>query len=110
MTLRLPGTELRNRIWPMVIDQAVSNGLPGLITTFVFERSVPEEMVTGIRDHVVQTGGAVRFVRLVCEESEPERRLASPERTRFRKITSVDEFNQILMSGHFATPAHLGIH
>ena len=31
--------ELRDRIWPMVIEQAVADGLPGLIATFVFERS-----------------------------------------------------------------------
>ena len=30
---------LRDRVWPMVIEQAVADGLPGLITTFVFERS-----------------------------------------------------------------------
>ena len=32
---------LRDRIWPMVTEQAVADGLPGLITTFVFERSLP---------------------------------------------------------------------
>ena len=50
----------------MVIEQAVADGLPGLITTFVFERSLPEDMVPNVRDHVVKKGGAVRFVQLVC--------------------------------------------
>ena len=100
--------ELRNRIWPMVIEQAVADGLPGLITTFVFECSVPEEMILDAWDHVIEAGGSVRFVQLVCEKAEIERRLKSPARTRFRKITSVDEFNRILMSGHFTTPAYLG--
>ena len=45
---------LRDRIWPMVIEQAVADGLPGLITTFVFERSLPEDMVPNVRDHVVK--------------------------------------------------------
>ena len=95
---------LRDRIWPMVIEQAVVTRLPGLITTFVFERTVPEEMVPNVRDRVVRSGGAVRFVQLVCEREENERRLTSPERTRFRKMTSVDVFNRILRSGHFTTP------
>ena len=79
---------LRDQVWPMVIEQAVADGLPGLITTFVFERSLPEDMVPKVRDHVVKKGGAVRFVQLVCDKMENERRLASPERTRFRKMTS----------------------
>ena len=99
---------LRDRIWPMVIEQAVADGLPGLITTFVFERSLPEDMVPNVRDHVVKKGGAVRFVQLVCERAENERRLASPARTRFRKMTSADEFSRILESGHFTTPTGLG--
>ena len=99
---------LRDRVWPMVIEQAVADGLPGLITTFVFERSLPDDMVQKVRDHVVDKGGAVRFVHLVCEKSENERRLASPERTCFRKMTSADELNRIIESGHFTTPTGLG--
>ena len=92
----------------MVTEQAVADGLPGLITTFVFERSLPEDMVPNVRDHVVEKSGAVRFVQLVCERAENERRLSSPERTRFRKMTSADELNRILESGHFTTPTGLG--
>ena len=99
---------LRDLIWPLVIEQAVADRIPGLITTFVFERSLPEDMVPNVRDHVVEKGGAVRFVQLVCERAENERRLASPERARFRKMTSADELNRILESGHFTTPAGLG--
>ena len=69
---------LRDQIWPMVIEQVVADGLPGLVTTFVFERSLPDYMVPNVRDHVVEKGGAVRFVRLVCEKTENERRLSMP--------------------------------
>ena len=100
--------ELRNRMWPMVIERAVADGIPGLITNFVFEKSLPDEMVTNVRDDVIEDGGRVRFVHLVCEKAENERRLTSPERTRFRKMTSVDDFNRIIESGHFATPDDLG--
>ena len=91
----------------MVIEQAVSDGLPGLIATFVFERSLPENMVPEVRDRVIASGGAVRFVHLVCDRSENERRLASPERARFKKMTSTDTFDRILESGHFLTPSDL---
>ena len=99
---------LRDRIWPMVIEQAVADGLPGLTTTFVFERSLSDDLVPNVRDHVVEKGGAVRFVQLVCDKVENDRRLSTPERARFRKMTSVDEFNRILDSGHFTTPEGLG--
>ena len=100
--------ELRNRMWPMVIERAVADGIPGLITTFVFERSLPETLVPNVRDHVIEVGGRLRFVHLTCERAENERRLTSPERKRFQKMTSVDEFNRILRSGHFTTPQDLG--
>ena len=100
--------ELRNRMWPMVIEQAVADGIPGLVTTFIFEKSLPDEMVPNVRDDVIDAGGRVRFVHLTCERAENERRLTSPERTRFRKMTSVDEFNRIIESGHFTTPEDLG--
>ena len=100
--------ELRDRIWPMVIEQAVVDEVPGLVTTMVFERSLPNELVPGVRDHVIEAGGAVRFVELVCEKAEHERRIVSAERTRFRKMTSVDEVNRIIESGHFTTPTDLG--
>ena len=100
--------ELRNRIWPMVIERAVAEGIPGLVTTFVYEKSLPDEMVPNVRDHVIEAGGRVRFVHLTCEKAENDRRLTNPERTRFRKMTSVDEFNRTLESGHFTTPDDLG--
>jgi len=100
--------ELRNRMWPMVIGRAVADGIPGLITTFVFEKSLLDEMVPDVRDHVIEVGGRVRFVHLTCDKAENDRRLTCPERTRFRKMTSVDEFNSILKSGHFTSPDDLG--
>ena len=100
--------ELRDRIWPMVIERAVSDGVPGLVTTMVFERSLPDDLVPGVRYHVIDAGGAVRFVELVCEKAEHERRIVSTERARFRKLTSVAEVNRIIESGHFTTPEGLG--
>ncbi len=100
--------ELRDRIWPMVIEQAVADGIPGLVTTMVFERSLPDDVVPGVRDHVIEAGGAVRFVELVCEKAEHERRIVSAERTRFRKLTSVEEVSRIIESGHFTRPVGLG--
>ena len=100
--------ELRNRMWPMVIERAVADGIPGLITTFVFERSLPDMLVPNVRDHVIEADGRVRFVHLTCEKEENDRRLTCPERTRFRKMTSIEEFNRIIESGHFTTPQDLG--
>ncbi len=100
--------ELRNLMWPMVIERAVADGIPGLITTLVFEKSLPDELVPNVRDHVIESGGRVRFVHLTCEKAENDRRLTSPERTHFRKMTSVEEFNRIIESGHFTTPDDLG--
>lgn len=100
--------KLRNTMWPMVIEQAVADQLPGIITTFVFEGTVPEELVGNVCDYVIEAGDRVRFVELTCQKAELDRRLVSPERSRFRKITSVGDFDQILATGHFTTPDGLG--
>ena len=60
--------ELRDRIWPMVIERAVADEIPGLVTTMVFERSLPDDLVPGVRDHVIDVGGAVRFVEACVRE------------------------------------------
>ena len=74
--------ELRDRIWPMVIEQAVADGLPGLIATFVFDRSLPEAMVPDVRDHVIENGGVcpVRSprVRTGRERAPPGKSRAHP--------------------------------
>ena len=57
-------------MWPMVIGRAVADGIPGLITTFVFEKSLLDEMVPDVRDHVIEAGGRVRFVHLTCDKAE----------------------------------------
>ena len=100
--------KLRNTIWPMVIEQDVADRLPGLITAFVFERTVPENLVANVHDYVIAGGGGVRFVELTCDNAKLDRRLASPERSCFRKITSGGDFDRILTSGHFRTPSGLG--
>ena len=72
--------------------KAVSS--PQCFLDTLLELAVPEAMVPDVRDHVVENGGLVRFVHLVCELAENERRLASPERARFKKMTSADTFNR----------------
>ena len=79
---------LRDRIWPMVIEQAVADGLPGLITTFVFERSLPDDLIPNVRDHVVEKGRRRPF-RSPCVRQGGKR---SPPAMRRADSLSKDDF------------------
>ncbi len=96
--------ELFHAIWPMVIRRAVEENVAGLITTFVFTRPLKAEMIHDVVDAIESDGGEVVFVELRCDRSELERRLVSPSRKRFRKLTSVPVLNQLLDRGDLAIP------
>ncbi|MCI0440673.1 MAG: AAA family ATPase [Chloroflexi bacterium] len=96
--------DMRDQIWPMIFRRAAEDGLPGLITTFVFERSVRQSLLDEVVDAVTSRGGQVLFVELTCDRAERQRRLVSPPRERYRKITSVELLGELLDRDMFFTP------
>ena len=86
--------DLRDKVWPLVLRRAAEEHLEGLITTFVFESSVKEGFMEDVFETVAGNEGEVLFVELKCARGELERRLVSPERKRYGKITSVEKLNK----------------
>ena len=101
--------DLFHAIWPMVIRRAAEENVAGLITTFVFTRPLQAEMIHDVADAIESGGGEVMFVELRCDRSELERRLVSPSRRHFRKLTSVPILNQLLDRGDLAIPDLPGV-
>src|ERR1043166_2161337 len=96
--------DLRDEMWPMIFRRAAEENLPGLITTFVFECSVKQDLLDEAVDSVTSRGGRVLFVELTCDRAEHQRRLVSPQRERHRKITSVELLDELLEKDVFFTP------
>jgi hypothetical protein len=96
-----PFVELREVIWLSVFDQACRNQLPGLIFTFAPEATVAPDFICKTLTTVGQAGGDVEFVELVCPVAELKRRIASPSRLQYKKLTSVSLFAELHGKGSF---------
>ncbi|MBB5317576.1 AAA family ATPase [Tunturibacter empetritectus] len=92
---------LREEIWLSVFDQASLSQLPALIFTFAPEPTVRPSFLPNTLNTTAQRGDEVEFVELVCPLSELKRRLNSPSRLQYRKLTSEMLFDQIHTAGGF---------
>lgn len=100
----LPFVELREEIWLSVFGQACRSGVEGLIFTFAPEATVRPEFIPNAQRTVAECGGEVEFVELVCPAAELKRRMDSPSRQSYRKLISVDLFEQLQAKGSFDSP------
>ena len=96
-----PFVELREDIWLSVFEQACRSRLPGLIFTFAPERTVRPGFIDEVKSRVAKEGGEVDFVELVCPLAELKRRIDSPSRLAYQKLSSVSLFEQLHADGVF---------
>jgi hypothetical protein len=101
-----PFVRLREEIWLSVFREAAQANVTGLIFTFNPEPTVRAEFVERVVETVEQEGGRVDFVELFCPIDELRRRLASESRLKYRKLSSVELFDQLEAQGEFDT-AHM---
>jgi hypothetical protein len=104
-----PGfVELREQIWLSVFRAACREGVPYLLFTFAPEASVGPAFIDNMIQTVESEGGSVDFVELTCPIPELRRRIDSASRRSFKKLTSVETFDQLHGSGaltNFPMPA-----
>src|ERR1700678_737090 len=93
--------ELREDIWLSVFEQACRNRLPGLIFTFAPEGTVRPGFIDEVKSRVAREGGEVDFFELVCPLAELKRRMGSPSRLAYQKLSSVSLFEQLHAEGVF---------
>ncbi len=96
-----PFVELREQIWLSVFEQACRSHLPGLIFTFAPEGTVRPGFIGEAQSTVEREGGEVHFVELVCPLEELKRRIDSPSRLAYQKLSSVSLFEQLYADGVF---------
>jgi len=102
------GTEsfvrLREDIWLATFREAARHDV-SLIFTFAPESTVTKGFVNKVIDIVEAAGGEIVFVELTCAEAELERRLQNPSRSKFDKLSSVDQYRTLKEAGAFQYPA-----
>jgi adenylate kinase len=96
--------ELRESIWLSVFEQACRAGLPGLVFTFNAENTVRQSFIPKLQETVAANGGAICFVALVCDEDELQRRMDTPSRRQYTKLTSWAKYQELKAAGAFSTP------
>jgi cytidylate kinase len=83
-----PFVRLREQIWLSVFAEA-ANADTSLIFTFAPELTVQLGFPLRVREVVEGPGGRVHFVRLLVSEVEQERRINSPTRREWHKLSDV---------------------
>ena len=99
-----PFVALREQIWLSVFEQSCRGELPGLIFTFAPEATVRPAFIDEALNLVTGNGGEVILVELVCPVAELKRRIDSPSRRQYGKLTSVSLFEQLAAAGSLDTP------
>jgi len=96
--------EMRETIWLGVVRAACGEGLPGMIFTFAPETTVRPEFIGNLVETVTAKGGTVDFVELTCPVAELKRRMDTASRRQFKKLTSVELFEQLHAGGNLELP------
>ncbi len=101
--------ELREEIWLSAFTQAARTGIPGLIFTFAPEATVRPQFVPNLLKAARNEAFEIDFIELTCPLPELKRRLDNPSRGQFKKLTSLDLFDQLHAAGsldaaHMPTP------
>ena len=96
-----PFIELREQIWLSVFEQACRTQLSGLIFTFAPEDTVRPPFIQQAIDTVTRGGGEISFIELVCPSHELAKRMDTPSRREYQKLTSMELFEQLNNAGCF---------
>lgn len=93
-----PFIRLRQQFW-LAMFEAAAKADRSLIFTFAPENTVPDDFIDRTIEVVEAFGGRVLFVRLTVSVEDQERRVVSPERHAFHKLTSVEVLRRFRNSG-----------
>lgn len=98
-----PFVRLRESIWLAAFAEAAERG-QSLVFTFQPEATVRPDFPERVVSTVVDRGGEVVFIELVCPEEEIERRVENASRAAFGKLRSLDDYRRLRDAGAFEFP------
>jgi hypothetical protein len=99
-----PFIALREQLWLEVVAAGLVAGLPGLILTFVPERTVTEDFLPALQERVARHGARFRSIELRCAPGTLATRLTAPDRAAFGKIRDPAFYRELEESGAFDRP------
>jgi|SRR6266545_6927013 len=99
--------ELRDEFWLKVMTRGATDGLEGLIFTFVFEPTVLPGFYERLKAGVEPLGATLYPFELRCELEENARRIVQEDRSRYLKMTSIDFLRTSVRRGDYDHPHEL---
>jgi hypothetical protein len=96
--------ELRDSIFPAIVERAMGEGLRGLVFTFIFEPTVRVEQFEALAGAARRSGGRSLFVGLTCGRDEHLGRAVDPSRAPLLKWSDAEGLARALDSGVFDFP------
>lgn len=99
-----PFNELRDSIFPVIVERAIEEALPGLVFTFIFEPTVRIEQFDVLARDARRSGGRSLFVGLTCAREEHLTRAVDASRAPLLKWSDADELDAALDAGLFDFP------
>ena len=98
-----PFIDLRDRIWLLVFDRAIEEGVEGMIFTFASFRTVREDFIQDVINRVERAGGTAYPVHLNCDLEELLRRVQEPSRS--NKLQSPEHLHEWMKTYESKLPA-----
>ena len=93
--------ELRERLWLELLTRAVRERVGNIIFTIAGDRALNASFLISLASALSTFGVEVYWIELVCRVEDLEERIASVDRSRFGKVTSVESFRQLNAAGAF---------
>ena len=94
---------LREQLWRSAFQEAAHAG-QSFIFTFAPEATVRRSFVDELVEIIEAVGGRVFFVELSCSPDEIAQRIASEDRARHGKLTSLELYHELRERGAFQFP------
>jgi hypothetical protein len=93
--------ELRERLWLELLARSIRERVGDVIFTIARDQSLRADFLITLVSQLSQLGARVHCIELTCSTGDLEQRVASAQRTRFGKISSVERLRQLKSSGAF---------
>jgi hypothetical protein len=72
-----------------------------MIFTFAPESTVRPQFISKVESTIAAAGGEVDFIELICPLPELKRRMGALSRLQYKKLTSVELFDELYEEGSF---------
>jgi dephospho-CoA kinase len=82
-----------------IFEQAAKKKIPGVIFTFVYEKSADDDFVKQLVERVKSNDGEVVFIQIYCEKEELLKRVKEESRKQFQKVKSEEGLLKTLAEG-----------